>query len=190
MDYMTAETDGSANIRLIANTLDPQHRQPIAKIIVERGSLKEGDHVILRIGDMRYGGLGSAAYPFVTQGIIMIGVDPHGDGIFKSLEASPLLVEFIPDPPVRRYHVVAPSRVSPGEEFSISISALDINGNLIVNHRGSILLTSDRPVEGLPSRASFTEEDSGTIRIDGLRVNAPGIYRITIRDESGFSNGT
>ena len=91
---MTAETDGSSTLRLIANTLDPQHRQPVAKIIVERGSLREGDHVILRIGDMRYGSLGSAAYPFVTQGII-IGVDPHGDGIFKSLEVSP---------PPRRVH--------------------------------------------------------------------------------------
>ena len=80
----------------------------------------------------------------------------------------PLLVEFIPDPPVRRYHVVAPFRVSPGEEFSISISALDINGNLIVNHRRNVILASDKPIEGLPNRASFTEEDSGTIKVDDL----------------------
>jgi hypothetical protein len=81
--------------------------------------------------------------------------------------------------------------VAPGQQFHVTVSALDANGNLTPNYRGTVHFTSSDPAAQLPNNYTFTAADNG-VHTFPLTLNTPGDQTITARDtlNSSISGST
>ena len=178
IDYVTAETSGDAKLEPITN-----ERSARVKAVVKEGTLAQGEKITIRIGDRQLGGVGSIASPIVTQGTVTIGVDVDGSGRYEDSVTPPLNIEFVSHPRVTRYYFTAPSIVALGEEFSVNVAAMDMNGNLIKDFEGNIKFQPNASIQGLPSAYLFKKDDFGAKRFTGLKATATGVHRIQLIDE-------
>jgi hypothetical protein len=85
-----------------------------------------------------------------------------------------------------RLHVTCPALVSVGEPFHVNIAAVDEYGNPAEDFEGEVRLDAD-PNVVLPESVQFSNDDMGCKRVQGLRVNTPGWYRVSV--SSGATTG-
>jgi hypothetical protein len=107
------------------------HERPFQKaLIVDTfdGYLKAGDHIVIRLGDRRFGGPGTRVQTFVEENFkIRCYVDPLGTSRFAGV-APDLVIQIIPGVPAQLQW--AGSRiVRPGEELPLRLRAEDEWGN-------------------------------------------------------------
>ncbi len=124
-DYVTVE-DGEGNALPFETETWPKSKVPA--IVTLPDGLRSGRAFVLRMGDQRRGGPGSDVNG-TTYGCVRLraGVLLPGDSAFR--EAGTVRVRVVPCPPVRHYHVFAPSQAAPHEPFEAVALPLDINGN-------------------------------------------------------------
>lgn len=107
------------------------HERPFQKaVIVDTfdGYLKAGDHIVIRLGDRRFGGSGTRVQTFVEKNFkIRCYVDPLGTSRFAAVSPD-LVIQIVPGVPAQL--VWTGSRVvRAGEKFPLRLRAEDQWGN-------------------------------------------------------------
>jgi predicted outer membrane repeat protein len=87
-------------------------------------------------------------------------------------------------PVTNRFVITAPKSVNEGEPFSISISAVNSDGGHI-GFVGPVTISSDDPRANIPTTATFTPANEGTLTLDGLSLRPPGPRTITVTAADG-----
>lgn len=109
-------------------------------------------------------------------------VDGDGDGFFVPLDAQAYF-RVVADYPTRLF-MLGPPRVPVGEEFELTLAALDPANNLVESFTGPVELTVEGDGLTLPDQVRFTTADQGAIRITA-EATKPGVVTVTARDPTG-----
>lgn len=150
-------------------------------ITVDDGFLKEGDKVIVTLGDRSGEGRGSRAQTFDAQDFeFRFMVDAFGTGQPVRVLESPRFA--VVGGPAVRLEAIAPTEVASGQAGWLQVRAKDHWGNPAVSYRGTVRFTLPEGLSGLPAGYTFTAADGGFHRFEGVRVAKPGVYRIRVRD--------
>ena len=110
------------------------HERPFQKAVivdVVDGYVKAGDHIIIRLGDRRFGGPGTRVQTFVEQGFrFRCYVDPLGSSRFAAVPGD-IKFDIVPGLPAQL--VMAGSRlVRAGEKFVLRLRVEDQWGNTLL----------------------------------------------------------
>jgi hypothetical protein len=81
-----------------------------------------------------------------------------------------------------RFIIFAPSSVSAGEPFSLTVTVTDAYGNVVTGYTGTIYFSSTDNRATLPSHYTFTAADKGVHTFTGLILQKTGKQTITITD--------
>jgi hypothetical protein len=183
-DYVTIAA--SAPVRLTptfgGDGIRPWNRTLTVR--VSDGALAPDDVVTLVLGDTSGGGPGMRAQTFPERHFsFRLQADPFGTGLYQD-------VAFLGFPivagPAARLVAVAPSDAIVGEPAWLQVRALDRWGNPDAAYRGRVAFAGDVPA-GLPASYTFTAEDAGVHRFEGLRFDAEGVRVVTVADaEAGW----
>ncbi len=182
-DYVTAESArGDAALRI---RWDPKaYIRPWQKAIVVDvvdGSLPPGDEVTVTLGDRRGGSPGTRAQTFCERGFAFrVLVDCFGTGCFAELPVEGRLD--IVSGEAARLVCLVPSWLAVGETGWLFLRAVDRWGNPAAGYRGEMRLQAPAALEGLPASVPFRAPDGGAGRVEGLRVGAPGVFRVRAED--------
>jgi hypothetical protein len=159
-------------------------RGPLDQLVfrVAVGTLQPGDTVTITYGDQSGGGPGVLIPDFVSDEMpYPIYVNLDGSDLWYSLPVQPIRVVA---GSVAGVHGFAPTIVATGEPFDISVRAEDAFGN---RARGDIP-SWQLLLEGAVIR-EFPAGTDGIVIADGLRIDAPGVYRYGIRSADGHLQG-
>jgi hypothetical protein len=77
---------------------------------------------------------------------------------------------------------MAPSTVTAGAPFSMTVTALDAYGNVATGYQGTIKIACTNGRGNLPATYSFTAADNGVHTFTKLVNRAKGKHLITITD--------
>jgi hypothetical protein len=81
-----------------------------------------------------------------------------------------------------RFLIIAPSNVSAGQVFGMTITVLDAYGNVATGYRGTIHFMSSDGTANLPANYTFTGADNGAHSFGGLILRKKGKQKVTIID--------
>jgi len=166
------------NIRPWANTLF---------IRVNRGFLRQGETITVRLGDRRQGSPGLRLQTNCEPTFeFKVFVDAFATYEFTELPQSPEIA-LIPGVPAR-WKAIWPTLAVAGEAFRLAIVAEDRWGNPTDRAEGDLLLIPSAPVLGLPERVTLRRGD-GPLVFEGLVVPAPGDLSLIVRDDAGRTLG-
>jgi hypothetical protein len=158
------------------------HERPFQKaVIVDTfdGYLKAGDHIVIRLGDRRFGGPGTRAQTFVEENFrIRCYVDPLGTSRFAAVNPD-LVIQIVPGVPAQLQW--AGSRiVRRGEKFPLRLRAEDEWGNTCWNspEKAVIRATLDGK-EVYEREARLADTGWAVLKLDDLPVDKPGELAVT-----------
>jgi len=182
-NYVSVESSRGSDFRLRYEGFGgsrPWFKELIIKVV--GGCLREGDEVVIRLGDDRQGSPGLKLQTFCEEAWeLRLLVDPCATGHFVEVPDT-LAVSIVPGPPVR-WKALLPTRREIGAVFSLGIVAEDLWGNPSDQVDQVLTLVPSVPVEGLPETVHFAPGQRA-LRLDGLTA-APGLLRIAVRDAAG-----
>lgn len=182
-DFVALRTRTDARVRLELNELNQANSPPIARIVVERGTLLPGDQLCLVVGDTSRGGPGSEVYDVTCQGRIVVSVDRSGSLAYRQLRAGEIRIHVESDPQPTLLRLLGPSITRPGEPFALHLAVYDRNHNICTQYNGAVALRDETAsLIGLPSRVDFGPENAGLAIIEGVNAQAPGLIRIKAHD--------
>ncbi|MFL5338573.1 MAG: hypothetical protein ACJ8F7_00250, partial [Gemmataceae bacterium] len=81
-----------------------------------------------------------------------------------------------------RFLITAPSSVTYGVAFSLTVTVQDAYGNVVTGYTGTIRFRSTNPKATLPANYTFTAADKGVHTFSGLVLRKRGNQTITITD--------
>jgi len=140
--------------------------------------LSEGDRILVRIGDRRGGSPGLRLQTFCEDRFeFRVLADPIATGLFTRLPSSPA-IRVIPGAP-NRWRALTPTQRRPDEAFSIFIKAEDKWGNPTNQAEGTLELSSNCEIRGLPRRIDYSKGRFSHV-VDGLTASEEGIVRIEV----------
>jgi hypothetical protein len=164
------------NVRPWVNTLG---------IRVGRGFLREGDQIIVRLGDTSGGSPGLRLQTNVEPTFeFKVLVDAFATYQFTELPRSPEIA--LVAGPAARWKALLPSQNIAGAPFRLCVVAEDRWGNPTSQAAPAIALTSAAAIRGLPHAPVKLGVD-GTLVIDGLTTEQPGDVRIAVNAADGRS---
>jgi hypothetical protein len=182
MNYVTATASNGVTLDIAVETYP--HQRPWydgLRITVRRGYMRQGDTITIVYGDRSGGSPGlrlqsfcETAFEFKTL------ADPCATGVFIPV-ASPH-IEIVAGPPVN-WTLTAPTLRRPGDPFSLGIRAEDLWGNATGDYSGTLEITADRPVDGLPLSLPFPTGQRGVTVPDLVAHDGP--VRFTLSLEGG-----
>ncbi len=179
-DYVTVETSADVDLRVTHLTPDYKDNR-FCEVQVERGELRRGDAVVLRVGDARAGGHPTAAPAYSVERITFYcAVDYTGSGVWTYLPYA-VTAAIVPGPPVT-LTATAPSVIAAGEPFALHVRAEDVNANPGAAYAGDLHVRLDGADL---ARASMGAADAGIVEIEGLRIDQPGIHRLEVATADG-----
>jgi hypothetical protein len=185
-DYMTVRTTGNASVNA---RFEPRHASPRpwwrgAVITVTNGYLEEGDTVIVTLGDLSGGGPGSLFQTFdrSTDFEFRVMVDVFNAVRKVRVLDSPTLR--VVGGPANALEVIWPTGVEKGHATWLQVRAKDFWGNPSPSYRGTIRFETKHDVAGLPASYTFTAEDRGFHRFEGVLVEELGTVRVRVADDS------
>ncbi|MBX9653019.1 S53 family peptidase [bacterium] len=86
------------------------------------------------------------------------------------------------------FAVTGISSTTAGSPFSITVTALDVNNNVITGYTGKVHLTTDDTKGILPADYTFTAADKGIHRFaDALSLKTAGGHSVTVKDAANSS---
>lgn len=182
-NYVTAVASNGARLDIEYNRNNIRPWVNTIFIRVMSGFLREGDRIIVRIGDPEHGSPGYRLQTCCDDDFqFKAFVDAFATYDFVPLPDSPVL-KLVPGAPVRwKAHLPTLRRL--GEPFRLAIVPEDRWGNPSDLADQDVFISPDRPVLGLPERVTFSRGDAPHV-IDGLRLEHPGDLRIELRDAGG-----
>jgi NPCBM-associated, NEW3 domain of alpha-galactosidase len=88
------------------------------------------------------------------------------------------------------HHLIvnAPTIVTAGTPFSITVRAEDVYGNTAIGYGSTVSFTSSDPDAFLPQPYRFQSTDLGAKSFGGVILRAPGSQSITVSDDAGHSD--
>jgi hypothetical protein len=183
-NYVTAEASNNAVLELRYDqkgNLRPWDKT--LSIRVQRGFLREGDRIVVRIGDTRQGSPGIRIQTFTEPTFeFKVLVDAFATYNFVELPLQPT-IPVVAGPPVL-HKAILPTQRRVGEAFAFGFKGEDRWGNPSHQVEGRFTLEASMPVEGLPGHLDVKPGAlAGTL--SGLSVAEPGELRITVRDAAG-----
>jgi len=183
-NYVSAEASNGAVLELRYD--QKGNIRPWDKTIairVQRGFLREGDTITVRIGDTRKGSPGIRVQTFTEPSFeFKVLVDAFATYNFVELPIQPT-VPVEAGPPVL-FKALLPTQRRVGEAFTLGFKGEDKWGNPSHRVNARFALEASLPVRGLPSHIEL-REGVLSARIDGLAVEQPGELRITVRAGDG-----
>ncbi len=182
--YTTARTNSGATLELAwFNTLNTRPFRKTLVITVANGGLKPGDWIEVTFGDTGAGGPGRRAQTFrEPQSEFHVLVDPFGANRFFPVQDRPW-VSVVGDDAVT-FEVRSPASAVTGQAHRLSVRALDKWGNTDENYAGSVALSANLAVDGLPEAAAFQASDRGIIEIGEVVPTAAGDLVFTATGEA------
>ncbi len=142
---------------------------------VTGGTLEPGDVVTFTLGDRGQGSPGLRVPTFsVDRFIVPIYVDLDGSGVFLTSDWPELAI--VGRPAVAAVRLLAPSVLTPGEVFSLTVRSEDLAMN-----RSSGDIPAYEVLRDGERVASLSAGKEAVARVDGLSVEAPGVARFEIR---------
>lgn len=160
------------------------HERPFQKaIIVDTfdGYLKAGDHIVIRLGDRRFGGPGTRVQTFVEQNFrFRCYVDPLGTSRFSAVDPD-LVIQIVPGAPAQL--VWAGSRiVRAGEELPLRLRAEDRWGNTCWNRGEKVAVTASLDGRQIYEKEARLADDGwAVLPLDDLPSGRPGELAVTAR---------
>ena len=156
-------------------------------VTVTAGRLEQGDTVTIVYGDTQDGGnpTGAAVADRYAERFqeFVIKTDGDSDGVFGEIEEQPGLRILPLD--ASELWVNAPSLVRPGEVFDVSVSALDIAGNIAYDYAGTLHVHASQGLS-VPSRLVLDSRHGGARRFRAV-CERSGIHSIRVHDSrNGF----
>jgi hypothetical protein len=103
------------------------------------------------------------------------------DAVFAGINGSETGIVVSPSA-ASHFALMAPSTVTAGAPFSITVSALDAYGNVTTGYRGTIRISSVNGKGNLPSSYTFTAADNGVHTFTGVVLNKIAMHTITMTD--------
>ena len=152
-------------------------------IRVQRGFLREGDTITVRIGDTRQGSPGIRVQTFTEPTFeFKVLVDAFATYNFVELPEQP----FIPvvAGPAVLFKAVLPTGRRVGQPFRFGFKGEDKWGNPSHQLSGRFTLEPSMPVRGLPASIDVQAGSLSTV-IEALQVDQSGELHITVRDADG-----
>jgi len=183
-NYVSAEASNGAVLEL---RYDPKSNiRPWDKTLsvrVQRGFLREGDRIVVRIGDTRQGSPGIRVQTFAEPTFeFKFLVDAFATYNFVEPPNQPT-IQIVAGPPVL-YKAILPTQRRVGEAFTLGFKGEDRWGNPSHLVEGVFALESSIPVDGLPATIEVVPGASATI-LRELKVGLPGELIVTVKDASG-----
>lgn len=188
-NYVTAEASNGAVLALrydVKDNIRPWDKTIRVKVV--RGFLRQGDRILVRLGDRRGGGPGLRLQTFREPSFeFRVLVDAFATYDFVELPEQPTIA--IVAGPVARWVAVLPTLVRPGKPFRLGIRREDRWGNPTGIGAARLRLRADLPVGGLPPVVAFAEGEEAVL-LEGLRVEEAGELRVVIEEEEGRALAT
>ena len=164
------------------------HAGRTLNVRVIKGSLVRGDLVTVEPGNTERGSDASAVILPVNMDII-VRTDGNANGTYKLIQGSAILEKTASE--TARFNLVTQFNPDPGVPVELIVSAVDKfpARHSTSHYTGSVHLSSNNRVTGLPEKISFREKDNGVKR---LRIIFPerGLYRIFVCDRNGISGAS
>jgi hypothetical protein len=183
-NYVTAEASNGAVLELRyeqKGNIRPWDKTILIR--VQRGFLREGDSITVRLGDRRGGSPGLRMQTFQeTDFEFKVLVDAFATYNYVELPQQPTIA-IVAGPPVL-YKAVLPTVRRVGEEFSLGFKGEDKWGNPSHLVEGAFTLRASLPVAGLPARIE-ARRSTFAYRMAGLSLSAPGELQIEVLDAGG-----
>ena len=191
-NYISAEYHASptlpgqspATVQKLSVRFDQKgHERPFQKaVIVDTydGYLKAGDHIVIRLGDRRFGGAGTRVQTFVEENFkIRCYVDPLGTSRFAAV-GDDIVIQIVPGAPAQLQW--AGSRiVRAGEKFPLRLRAEDEWGNTCWNRPDKINISAT--LNGKPvyqKEARLAEQGWSVLMLEDLPTKAEGELSVTV----------
>ena len=160
------------------------HERPFQKaVIVDTfdGYLKAGDHIVIRLGDRRFGGPGTRVQTFIEENFkIRCYVDPLGTSRFAAVNPD-LVIQIVPGVPAQLQW--AGSRiVRAGEKLPLRVRAEDEWGNTCWDRGERVEVTAT--LDGKPvyeKKAALAGKGWAVLLLEDLPTDAPGELAVTAR---------
>lgn len=183
-NYVTAEASNGAVLELRYDqkgNIRPWDKTLLIR--VQRGYLREGDQIVVHIGDRRQGSPGIRIQTFTEPTFeFKVLVDAFATYNFIELPIQPTF-PVVAGPPVL-YKAVLPTLRRVGQVFSLGFKGEDKWGNPSHRVQGRFTLEASTPVRGLPAHLDVAE-GALTTTLSGLSVDQHGELSITVRDAGG-----
>lgn len=182
-DYVTLHASADAGVRLELNQLNQANSPPVARIVVERGTLVPGDELRLVVGDTSQDGPGSEVYDVACQGRLVASVDRSGSLAYRQLRNGQTRIQVESDPEPTLLRLLGPSIARPGEPFPLHLAVYDRNHNVCTQYRGTVeLRDATSSLDGLPPEVTLGPGNQGLAIIEGVAARQPGLIRIEAHD--------
>ena len=183
-NYVTAEASNGAVLEL---RYDPKGNiRPWDKTLsvrVQKGFLREGEQITVRIGDTRFGSPGIRVQTFSEPSFeFKFLVDAFATYNFVEVPDQPS-INIVAGPPVL-FKAIVPTRRRIGEPFVLGFKGEDKWGNPSHLVEGRFVVESSLPVEGLPRFVDVRRGTLSTVLRD-LRVTQAGDLAVTFKDATG-----
>ena len=183
-NYVTAEASNGAILHVeydMKRNIRPWDKTLYIKVV--RGFLREGDRIVVRFGDPRFGCPGMRLQTFCEHSFeFRVLVDAIATYNYVELPAQPE-ISIVPGPPVR-WNAIVPTGVAVGEPFRLCLKGEDRWGNPSNQADQEFTLRATHPVEGLPGKIRFTPGEF-SVTVESLRANEPGDLTIELIDGQG-----
>jgi hypothetical protein len=183
-NYVTAEASNGAVLELRYDqkgNIRPWDKT--LSIRVQRGFLREGEQIVVRIGDTRQGSPGIRMQTFTEPTFeFKVLVDAFATYNFVELPIQPT-VPVLAGAPVL-YKAIMPTLRRVGQPFTLGFKGEDKWGNPSHLVKGRFTLQASMPVQGLPAHLDITEGTLATTLRD-LSITQPGELTVKVLDASG-----
>src|SRR5436190_8310126 len=182
-NFTTAEASNGAKLDLEYSRNNIRPWVSTLLVRVNRGFLKKGDTIAMRLGDRRGGSPGYRLQTAVEDKFYFkVFADVFATYDFVELPDAPV-IELVPGRP-DRFKAILPTLCRQSQSFRVAVLAEDRWGNVSDKVARTVRLRASQPVMGLPVSLTFKLGDGPKV-IDGLKLEAPGDLHIDITDESG-----
>jgi plastocyanin len=92
-------------------------------------------------------------------------------------------VHVMPPAATPKLLVSAPTNVTAGVPFNVTVTTMDANGNIVQGYTGTVAFTSSDPAPAmLPANYTFTSADQGTHAFAGVTFFTFGTQTLTVQD--------
>ena len=188
-NYYTVRTTGAGRIRHrfdLKGYIRPYQKCLVIDVV--EWALREGDTITVVYGDRSQGSPGTVVQTFREYRFeFKVAVDAFGTGQFVELEEFPAL-EIVPAEAAKLV-VIGPTQVERGERFWVGIKLEDEWGNPAAGYRGTVRLENGAGFEGLPETYSFTADDEGVRRFEGVSCAQTGTHTLGAAAAGGSPRG-
>ena len=173
-DYATLQAPQGSSVAIVT-----QGYRGMLLTVLGRG-LRQGEQVVLTLGDRSGGGRGSRAQTFLeAERFFLVSVAPMADDKYVDLPDPPQVR--IIGGPAESLVVVAPSTVVMEEPFRLLVKAEDRWGNPSSLYRGTVEIAASATSVPTPDH-TFTAKERGVYWLEGCRCTDPGLHTISVRD--------